>query len=119
MQRIGCNQFVWGAVPDILKTINILLKNGPIIPISKVFGLSNRYFKNSGLDARYKILHSFILGHFFILGYSFILGTFIFGTCFARIPYCQTIPSSASKAILKGAFDLFGIGKKPLLICVK
>jgi hypothetical protein len=39
MQRIGRNQFVWGAVPDILKTINkdILLKTGPPIPVSSSY----------------------------------------------------------------------------------
>jgi len=36
MQRIGKNQFVWGAVPDILKTINkdILMKTDAPIPVS-------------------------------------------------------------------------------------
>ncbi len=40
MQRIGNNQFIWGRVPDLLKTIHfdILLKTDPPIPVS------NRYW---------------------------------------------------------------------------
>jgi hypothetical protein len=36
MQRIGHNQFIWGVVPDILKTNNtdILMRTGPPIPVS-------------------------------------------------------------------------------------
>jgi len=42
MKRVGHNQFVWGTVPDILKTINkdILLKTDPaLLGSTRHFGL--------------------------------------------------------------------------------